>query len=45
MRTTPNEALVPVAGSIDVNVVGCRDLLAWYRIFVIYFRHGTALAR
>lgn len=38
MRTNPNEALVPVGGSLDVNAVGCRDLLACKRVFVIYFR-------
>jgi hypothetical protein len=37
MRTNPNEVLVPVRGSLDVNVVGCRDLLARNRVFVIYF--------
>jgi len=37
MRTNPNEALVPVGGSLDVNAVGCRDLLACKRVFVIYF--------
>jgi cyclic pyranopterin monophosphate synthase len=29
MQSNPYEALVPDSGRIDVNMVGCRDLLAW----------------
>jgi hypothetical protein len=36
LESNSNEALVPVVGRIDKNVVVCRELLDRNNVFVIY---------
>jgi hypothetical protein len=45
LESNSNEALVPVVGRIDGNVVRCRELLDWRMFLLSTLRNDTAFPR